>query len=426
MKIKVTEKSFGDVLLIKPDKHKRPPAQSPLFRKLLKLVSAANLKSANFKYREIGMERLAPGEPCLFLMNHSSFIDLKIAATLLGSRPYHIICTSDGFVGKEWFMRSLGCIPTRKFQSDVSLIKDMTYALRELKSSILMFPEASYTFDGTATPLPESLGKCLKLLDVPVVMIKTGGAFLRDPLYNNLRVRSVDVCADVEYLLSRDEIKARSAQELNALLKERFTFDGFRWQQQNNIKIDEPFRADDLNRVLYKCPECGSERAMRGSGNRIECLECGKAYRLTEYGYLEAACGEARFNHIPDWFAWQREEVKKELLNGSYRMELPVDICVMVDMKSIYRVGSGTLTHDSGGFYLTGCDGQLEYRQKPAASYSLYSDFFWYEIGDVICIGTDSMLYYCFPKGGINVVAKARLAAEELYKLTKQRLNDAK
>ena len=25
---------------------------------------------------------------------------------------------------------------------------------------ILMYPEASYSFDGTATPLPESLGKC--------------------------------------------------------------------------------------------------------------------------------------------------------------------------------------------------------------------------------------------------------------------------
>ncbi len=426
MKIKVKEKAYGDVLLIKPYERKRPPAQSPLFRRLLKLVSAADLKDVNFKYREIGMERLAPNEPCLVLMNHSSFIDLKIAATLLGSRSYHIICTSDGFVGKEWFMRSLGCIPTRKFQADVSLIKDMAYALRELKSSILMFPEASYTFDGTATPLPKSLGKCLKLLDVPVVMIKTSGAFLRDPLYNNLRVRRVDVSADVEYLLSREDIKMRSVGELNALLKERFTFDGFREQQQNGIKIDEPFRADDLDRVLYKCPECMSEGAMRGSGEQIECLECGKAYRLTEYGYLEAVDGETRFSHIPDWYAWQRDEVKKELLGGSYRMEMPVDICVMVDLKSIYRVGSGTLVHDSEGFCLTGCDGQLEYRQKPGASYSLYSDFYWYEIGDVICIGTDSMLYYCFPKGERDLVAKARLAAEELYKLTKQRLNSAK
>jgi hypothetical protein len=36
--------------------------------------------------------------------------------------------------------------------------------LRKQDSSVLMLPEASYSFDGTATPLPESLGKCIKLL----------------------------------------------------------------------------------------------------------------------------------------------------------------------------------------------------------------------------------------------------------------------
>lgn len=51
-------------------------------------------------------------------MNHSSFIDLKIASTVLYPSPLNIVCTSDGFVGKERLMRSLGCIPTRKFVTD--------------------------------------------------------------------------------------------------------------------------------------------------------------------------------------------------------------------------------------------------------------------------------------------------------------------
>lgn len=53
------------------------------------------------------MEKLGKKEPCLVLMNHSSFIDLKIASTVLYPRPLNIVCTSDGFVGKERFMRSL-------------------------------------------------------------------------------------------------------------------------------------------------------------------------------------------------------------------------------------------------------------------------------------------------------------------------------
>ena len=66
---------------------------------------------------------------------------------------------------------------------------------------------------------------------------------------------------------------------------------------------------------------------------------------------------------------------------------------------------------------MTGCGGKLDYVQKPAASYSLYSDFYWYELGDMICIGKPNFLYYCFPAVSGDVVAKARLATEELSKL---------
>ena len=70
--------------------------------------------------------------------------------------------------------------------------------------------------------------------------------------------------------------------------------------------------------------------------------------------------------------------------------------------------------------YNMAADGKLEYCQKPLASYSLYSDYFWYEIGDVICIGDVNVLYYCFPKDCGDVVAKTRLATEELYKIAKK------
>ena len=232
------------------------------------------------------MERLGKNEPCLYLMNHSSFIDLKIAATLIYPRPFNIVFTSDGFVGKELLMRAFGCIPTQKFVPDYTLVRDMLYALRKLRSSVLLYPEASYSFDGRATPLPASLGKCIKLLGVPVVMIRTYGAFAHDPLYNGLRLRDVNVSAELEYMLSPGEIEAYTDEELNAVLARRFDFDNFRWQEENKIRVDEPFRAEGLERVLYKCPHCLTEGKMKGSGTSIVCGGCGKHYELDEYGYL--------------------------------------------------------------------------------------------------------------------------------------------
>ncbi len=424
LKIKTAKMQYEDVLALPAAVHFKPVRQRLIFRLLLFLLSVGDLWMTRFTYRLTGMEKLKKGEPCLVLMNHSSFIDLKIAARLLCTRPFHIVCTSDGFVGKRWLMRSIGCIPARKFMTDVTLVRDMVYAVRELRSSVLMFPEASYSFDGTQTPLPESIGKCMKMLKVPVVMIRTHGAFARDPLYNNLQLRKVKVSAEVEYLLSPEEIAVKPVQELNDLLREKFTFDYFRWQQENHIRVKEPFRADGLNRMLYKCPGCGREGQMHGHGTRIFCKCCGKEYELTEYGYLSSVGVESRaaldFTHIPDWYQWERECVRQELLSGTYRMEVPVSIYMMVNTDRIYQVGEGTLTHTREGFHLTGCEGKLDYVQEPLASYSLYSDFYWYEIGDVISIGNERVQYYCFPKDCGDIVAKARLATEELYKLVKQ------
>ena len=140
MKIKVVDKSYDQVLALPREEHRKPLKPSILFRTLLKLLYAADLKATNFQCRSIGMERLGADEPCLFLMNHSSFVDLKIASKVLFPRPFHIVCTSDGFVGKEWLMRHLGCIPTKKFVSDPGLVRDMKYVLEKLHSSILMYP----------------------------------------------------------------------------------------------------------------------------------------------------------------------------------------------------------------------------------------------------------------------------------------------
>lgn len=416
MKIKTTRTDYKTALSMAENWHRSPVRPNFLLRKVMTYASAGELRKTHFQARRIGMERLQTNEPCLILMNHSSFIDLKIAATVFADRPFNIVCTSDGFVGKSFLMRHLGCIPTNKFITDLVLVKDMIYALHTLRNSVLLYPEASYSFDGTATPLPASLGKCIKLLKVPVVMVRTYGAFLRDPLYNNLQPRQVDVSADIEYILSPEEIGQKSVKEINEIVRNQFSFDNFRWQQTNKIPVKESFRADDLNRVLYKCPECLKEGQMRGKGVHLTCLSCQKEYELTEDGYLKAVAGNTKYSHIPDWYQWERECVRQELAQGSYQMECEVEIGVMVNLKSIYLVGKGVLRHDENGFELTGCDGALHYQQKPSESYSLYADYYWYELGDVICIGNSRILYYCFPKGDTIPVAKARLAAEEMYK----------
>lgn len=422
MKIKVKNAKYKDLINQKKAKHKKPKNPSWLLRKLILFLNKKELKEVQFSAIKNNIDKIDKKEPCLILMNHSSFIDLKIAFKLLSPRRFNIVCTDDGFVGKEWLLRHLGCIPTTKFITDVNLVKDMLYAKSKLHNSILMYPEASYSFDGTSTPLPSSIGKCIKLLNMPVIVIKTSGAFLRDPLYNNLQLREVKISAKLDVILSRDEIKSKSAEEIQELVVKNFVFDNFKDQQDNKIEVNEPFRADFLNRVLYKCPNCLKEGMMEGKGIYISCKNCNAKYELTKYGFLKAIDCKEVFNHIPSWYKWERDCVKNEILANTYNEEIKVAIFILLDYKKIYKVGEGILKHSISGFELTGPDG-LHYFQKPIDTYSLYSDFYWYEIGDVVCIGNFKMRYYCVPLDKKDIVAKLRLATEEIYKITKNSKN---
>lgn len=423
MKTTVKNSTYEQVMAMPRQEHRRPVKPSLALQLLIRAISLPDLRDVGFSYTQEGMEKIGKNQPCLILMNHSSFIDLEIANRIFFPRRYGIVCTSDAFVGGLMgrLLPLLGCIPTRKFVTDVSLVRDMEYMLKERNTSVLMYPEASYSFDGTATPLPRKLGVLLKKLNVPVVTVITKGAFVRQPLYNCLRKRKVKVSAHVKCLFTPEELKTMTVAELDAALDETFRFDNFKWQQENSVIIDDPCRAEGLNRILYKCPHCGAEGATEGKGIRLTCHNCGKVYILTETGFLEAADGDAAFTHIPDWYAWEREQVRREIEAGTYRLETDVKIGMMVNYDAIYMVGEGKLIHSAEGFTLAGCDGKLRYTQSPLACYGLYSDYYWYEIGDMICIGNQDVMYYCFPQNCGDVVAKTRLAQEELYKLKKTR-----
>ena len=419
MNIKIKNITLDELQALPGVKKRQPKKPNILFKTLLKIITLPDVWATKFKLNKIGMERLGKNEPCLILMNHSSFFDLKLMVNAMYPKPMNIVTTIDGLVGQEWLLRNIGCMPTRKFVIDLGIIKDIKYCLTKLKSNVLMFPEAGYSFDGTSTVLPDSLGKLVKLLGAPLVSVIMNGSFARQPLYNQLHLRKVKIDADMKYLLSPEEIKNLSAEEINAIIRKEFSFDQFRWQQENNIKITEKNRADRLERVLYKCPHCLKEGEMVGLGTTLTCKTCGKVYELTESGKILALEGDTEFDHVPNWYSWQRDCVKKELLNDEYHYEDFVDLYAVKDTKALYKLGDARLVQNKEGLTLYDLDGKIIFEQKPKYTYTLNADFYWYEIDDIVCIGNMDVSYYSVPKNN-KCVAKMRLFAEELYKLEMQ------
>ena len=154
MKIKVRALPYSEVLRLPRLQRKKPLKPSRLLAAVVRLVSGGTLRKTRFSYTTERME-LVGKKPCLILMNHSSFTDMKLAFGIFYPRRMGIVTSVDamsGFLGK--LMRWLGCTPTHKYVADISLLHDIKYMLKENKTSVLMYPEAGYSFDGRTTTLP--------------------------------------------------------------------------------------------------------------------------------------------------------------------------------------------------------------------------------------------------------------------------------
>ncbi|MCQ2388035.1 MAG: hypothetical protein MJ066_06310, partial [Clostridia bacterium] len=135
--------------------------------------------------------------------------------------------------------------------------------MEKLKQSVVMYPEARYSINGTTAILPPSLGKMAKLMGVPVLVLNSHGHYINSSVWN-LKKKKVPINAEVTQIVDKDEINTLSYQEINDRIKKAFVYDEYAWQKAKGVLVKDKHRAEGLEKVLYKCPHCGAESVMQG------------------------------------------------------------------------------------------------------------------------------------------------------------------
>ena len=401
---------------------KYPIRQPLIIVYLIWLLSKFALLGKKYKIEKINMENLKP--PYMLLSNHMYFIDFEICAMATFPHRVNNVVSIDGYYRRPWLMELIGAICTRKFTSDLHLIKSINRVLK--RGDILsMYPEARYSPCGTQSYLPESLGKLIKLNKVPVVVMLHHGNHLNSPFWNFRKKRKVAHYATMTQILTAEQIKEMSVDEINAVLHQAFKYDDYLYQKEAGIKITEPYRAEGLHKVLYQCPHCLAESKMASSGSEIHCTACGKRWVWKETGELVATTGETEFSHIPEWFEWEREQVRKQVQSGEYCFSDEVDVYSLPRCWKFEHLGKAKLTHDcENGFILEGFYNGEDYhiQRLPLEINSLHIeyDYCYIKPFDCVDISTENDSFYCYPTKE-NVVTKLAFATEEIYKLNLQR-----
>lgn len=396
----------------------KPPVRTKWYlRPLTYLLSVFDVKSHHEIITKTDMEGIKP--PYLLLCNHNAFQDFKTATCAIYPDRANYVVAIDGFIGREGLLRNVGCICKRKFTDDIILIKNMMKVFKN-GDILVLYPEARYSLCGTTAVLPSSLGKLCKLCKVPVVTFICHGHHVNSPFWN-LHDRNVqNMEAELKLLFTADEVKNIPADELNRRIVERFQYDDFKWQKDNNIRITYEKNAEGLHKVLYQCPHCKKEYMMATEGNELYCKSCGKRWKMTELGELEALEGETYFSHIPDWYEWERANVRKEVEEGTYSSgELKVHVNSLPNAKKFIPLGEGTMVHDMNGFRVSVRDKDGKIHEMEKSVPSLYSCHIEYEYlgkyGDCVDLNTLEDTWYVYPEGEEFSVTKMALATEELY-----------
>ncbi|HPD88886.1 MAG TPA: hypothetical protein PLU75_05375 [Oscillospiraceae bacterium] len=396
---------------------KSPPMRQKWYLQgLTWLISFPAVWSHKAEITKIHCEGLKP--PFIFLGNHNAFFDFKVATAALFPWRANYVIAIDGFLKREALLRAVGGVCKRKFTSDVQLVRQIKKVL-DNGDVMVIYPEARYSLCGTQAVLPDSLGKLCKLMRVPVVTFITHGHHIDSPFWN-LRPRKVTHTeAVMKQLFTAEEAAAASAEVINDAIRKEFQYDDYKWQKQKGVLVDVPWRAEGLHKVLYQCPHCGEEYRMRSDKNELFCEACGKRYLMSELGELEAESGKTEFSHIPDWYEWERQNVRHEVETGVYSFSAPCHVDSLPNSAGYIRLGDGILKHDMNGFAVSGIGTNGDPFKMEKSVSSMYSCHIEYNylgrFGDCIDLNTLIDTYYIYPHGEEFSVTKMALATEELY-----------
>jgi len=325
----------------------------------------------------------------------------------------------DGFLGRGWLLRAVGCICNRKFVKSVNLVINMLHA-KNNGDIVVLFPEARYSLCGTTAVLSKSLGKMVKKMNIPVVTLIMHGHHINSPFWNvgNRGVKPVE--SELKLLFTQEQTQTLTVEELNERLIEAFQYDEYKWQKEKNIRVKSNKRAEGLHKVLYQCTACGVEYQMVSEGIKLTCKACGKVWKMSELGELSAESGETEFSHIPDWYEWERLNVRREVQEGRYLSSSNVRIeSLPNDKKFIVFDKPGALTHDMTGFKLSGVyDNKPFELDWPAMQmHSCHIEYDYMGRGDCVDLNTNDDTLYLFPDSDTFAITKVALATEELYNL---------
>jgi 1-acyl-sn-glycerol-3-phosphate acyltransferase len=237
-----------------------------------------------FRWRIEGRENIPERTPFFVVASHRNYLDAFFIA-LCTTHPIRFIATYEMFrtpLLRRLFKGFL-CIPKRRYLSDTGAVREVVRSLK-MGYAVGVFPEGERSWTGDMAPFkPEAMRLLEHFPDVPIVPIRIEGNYHAWPRWGR-GVRRAPVTLTVGRQISGGlpadlgslEARIRTAVQ----------------PADHGVQCGSGDRAFNLERLLYRCPNCRSFGGLEsGKNGRLICRGCGRRYELTP-DYLIGGFGE--------------------------------------------------------------------------------------------------------------------------------------
>lgn len=275
----------------------------------------------------------------MVLCNHGSFIDFIYAATLLRQYKPNFVIARLYFYDNilRWLLKNVGGFPKSMFALDAASTKN---CLRVLKNDglLVMMPEARLSTAGRFEDIQESTYSFIKKAGVPVYTVKFGGDYFADPKWGKGFRRGSVVEAELDILLTVDDVKNLSVAEIKRAVEGRLTYDEFRWlEARPQLRYRSKRMAEGLENILTICPICGRKHTITTRKDKVFCEVCGY---LTSVDDRYAFTGGFQFQNLSQWYDWQKNLLRESIVRDpDFALSSPVELRLKSTGRGLTRNG---------------------------------------------------------------------------------------
>ena len=342
--------------------------------------------------------------PYILLVNHESFEDYYYVSQLAHPRnPTFLVneyyCTRPIL---KTLAKQSGLLSKKLFTPDLSSGIGILRMIRK-GFPIVIFPEGRLSPDGRSNPIVENGAALYRKLKTDLVLVRIDGAYYAHPKWRKKKYRS-DIRITVRRVLPGQQLREMDDETIERLITEELFNDA---SARTDAVYPQKDKAVGLEKLLYRCADCGTLYQTVGIGNELVCRACGRRHRLDEsYHFTDAPWS------IPGYYdrirRMEREQLDHLSLHASVRTK------IFAAGGGPVRKERGECTLDRAFFRYCSPSGEfaIPVEKLPALAFSCGKEFELYHKDE---------LHYFYPLRDPNQVARWALVVDLL---AEKRRND--